>query len=407
MTVTKQRMTLWGVLGLLLLAALVYTFMPQPVPVDLVVAMHGTLVTTIDEEGETRVRDIYVLSAPVAGRALRIEAEAGDNVVAGETVVAEIEPIDPAFLDPRSEAQAQADINAAESARDLALARVDSAKAELEFAESELQRARHLVSDDLISEHALDDAERGFKTGKAELATARAALQVSSFELERARAQLVSPAETRERSAYCVCVPIRAPVNGRILRVLHESEGVVAAGEPLVEIGDPGDLEIVTDLLSTDAVRAATGQRVIIERWGGEQALEGRVRRVEPFGFTKVSALGIEEQRVNVIIDITSPPVSWARLGHGYQVETRIVQGEHRDALKLPLTALFRDGANWAVFVEEDGRAQLRHVEVGKRSQLEASILQGLQAGDRIVEHPSNRIADGVRIRPRQPETTR
>ena len=398
MTVTTRRMMLWGAPGLVLLAALVYTFIPQPVPVDLVEARRGELVTTIDEEGETRVRDIYVLSAPVAGRALRIEAEAGDKVIAGETVVAEIEPIDPAFLDPRSEAQALADINAAESARQLTLARVDSAKAELEFAESELQRARRLVSDDLISEHALDEAERGFKTRKAELATARAALQVSSFELERARAQLVSPTETHERHVRCKCVPIHAPVNGSILRVLHESEGVVTAGEPLVEIGDPGDLEIVTDLLSTDAVRALAGQRAIIERWGGEQVLEGRVRRVEPFGFTKVSALGIEEQRVNVIIDITSPPESWAQLGHGYQLETRIVLGELEDALKLPLTALFRDGVHWAVYIEDDGRAQLRHVEIGERSQLEASIQQGLQAGERVIEHPGNRIADGVRI---------
>jgi HlyD family secretion protein len=400
-TVITRRLTLWSILGLALLGALAYSFMPQPVPADLVEARHGTLLITIDDEGETRVRDIYVLSAPVAGRALRIEAEAGDEVVAGETVVAEIEPIDPAFLDPRSEAQAQADINAAESARDLALARVDSAMAELEFAESELQRARRLVSDKLISEHALDEAERGFKTRKAELATARAALQVSSFELERARAQLVSPTETHERHEHCECIPIRAPVTGRILRVLHESEGVVASGEPLVEIGNPGELEIVTDLLSTDAVRAAADQRVIIERWGGEQPLEGRVRRVEPFGFTKVSALGIEEQRVNVIIDITSPPEQWARLGHGYQLETRIVLSEREDALKLPLTALFRDGARWAVYVEESGRARLRHVEIGERSQLEASIRQGLQASERVIEHPGNRIADGVRITPR------
>jgi HlyD family secretion protein len=398
-------MLLWGVLGLILLAALLYSFMPQPVPVDLVEAAHGPLLITIDEEGETRVRDIYVLSAPVAGRALRIEAEVGDKVVAGETVVAEIEPIDPAFLDPRSEAQARADINAAESSRELALARVDSARAELEFAESELQRARRLVSDKLISEHALDEARRSYKTRKAELATARAALQVSSFELERARAQLVSPTETHERHERCACVPIRAPVNGRILRVLHESEGVVTAGEPLVEIGNPADLEIVTDLLSTDAVRAAAGQRVIIGQWGGEQELDGRVRRIEPFGFTKVSALGIEEQRVNVIIDISSPVQEWERLGHGYQLETRIVLSEHPDVLKLPLTALFRDGARWAVYVEQAGRAQLRHIEVGERSQLEARILQGVQAGEHVIEHPGNRIADGIRIEPRRPET--
>lgn len=390
-------MTLWGTLGLLLLAALVYTFMPRPVSVDLVEAAHGPLLITIDEEGETRVRDIYVLSAPVAGRALRIDAEVGDRVVAGKTVVAEIEPIDPAFLDPRSEAQARADINAAESARELALAQLDSARAELEFAESELQRARQLVSDKLISEHALDEAERGYKTRKAELATARAALQMSSFELERARAQLVSPVSTHERPERCDCVPLRAPVNGRILRVLHESEGVVAAGEPLVEIGNPEDLEIVTDLLSTDAVRAAAGQRVIIRQWGGEQTLEGRVRRIEPFGFTKVSALGIEEQRVNVIIDFANDE-GWERLGHGYQVETRVVLWESGDVLAVPLTALFRDGERWALFVEEDGRATLRHVETGQKNGVFAEIREGVDAGDKVIAHPSDRVSDGIRI---------
>ena len=407
MTVTKRRMILWGLLGLVLLATLVYSFAPQPVPVDLVEARHGPLVITIDDEGETRVGDIYVLSAPVAGRALRIDAVVGDHVMAGVTVVAEIEPIDPAFLDPRSEAQARADISAAESTRTVALARVDSAKAELEFAEAELKRNRKLVSEKLVSEHALDEAERSFKTRKAELATARAALQVSSFELERARAQLVSPTDTHTRNERCDCVPIRAPVNGRILRILHKSEGVVTAGQALAEIGDPRDLEIVTDLLSTDAVKVAAGQRVIIEQWGGEHALEGRVRHVEPFGFTKVSALGIEEQRVNVIIDITSPEETWARLGHGYQLETRIVLSTQPDALKLPLTALFRDNGTWAVYVEETGRARLRHVGVGERSQLEASILSGLQAGERVIEYPGNRIAEGVRIRERRAQPAR
>jgi HlyD family secretion protein len=180
---------------------------------------------------------------------------------------------------------------------------------------------------------------------------------------------------------------------------------VVTAGYPLVEIGDPGDLEIVTDLLSTDAVRAEAGQRVIIEQWGGAQPLEGRVRRIEPFGFTKVSALGIEEQRVNVIIDITSPPDAWARLGHGYQVETRIVLVEYQDTLALPLTAMFRDGERWAVYVEEAGRARLRHIEIGERNRLIARILDGLQAGERVIEYPGNRIVDGVRIRVRHPLT--
>jgi HlyD family secretion protein len=329
---------------------------------------------------------------------LRIEAEAGDEVIANETVIAEIEPVDPTFLDFRSEAQAQAAIRAAESARTLAQAEVDQAAAELEFARAEVERARELIVDNTISRRELDDAERNHKTAKAAYATTLAGLQVRNFELERARAELLSPAEVRLKRGDCECVPISAPVDGRVLRVLQESEGVVPAGEPLLEIGDPADLEIVVDLLSADAVRVAAGQRVVIEGWGGETPVAGRVRRVEPFGFTKISALGIEEQRVNVIIDFTSPREQWQRLGHGYQVDLRIVLWEGVDVVKLPLTALFRDGDQWAVFVESGGRAQHRHVEIGRRNGLEAEITGGLEVGERVIMHPSDKVIDGIRV---------
>lgn len=402
MTVAGRRILLWGVLGLLLAIGLFFAFRPQTVLVDLVELQRGLLFVTIDEEGETRIRDVYILSAPVGGRALRIDADVGDPVVANETVIAEIEPIDPAFLDQRSEAQARADVRAAESAKMLAKAEVDSAQAELDFASTELKRLHQLVRDNLISERTLNEAERTYKTRKAALATAIANLQVRSFELERARAQLLSPAETHKKRGDCACVPITAPVNGQILRVLHESEGVVSAGEALVEIGDPHDLEIVSDFLSTDAVKAGAGQRVIIEGWGGEKALEGHVRRVEPFGFTKVSALGIEEQRVNIIIDFTSPAEEMGRLGHGYRVETRVVLSETGNALKLPLTALFRHGTNWAVYVAKDGRARLHEVEVGQRNDLEAEVIAGLEEGERIIAYPSDRISDGTRVEARK-----
>lgn len=398
MKANQRRLILWTVLGGTVVLALVIAFRPQAVPVDVEVAERGTLVVTVDEEGETRVRDVFVLSAPVAGRMLRIEAEAGDEVIANETVIAEIEPVDPTFLDFRSEAQAQAAIRAAESARTLAQAEVDQAEAELEFARAEVERARELIVDNTISQRALDDAERNHKTAKAAYATTLAGLQVRNFELERARAELLSPAEVRLRRGDCECVPISAPVDGSILQILQESEGVVPAGEPLVEIGDPADLEIVVDLLSADAVKVAAGQRVVIEGWGGETAVAGRVRRVEPFGFTKISALGIEEQRVNVIIDFTSPREQWERLGHGYQVDLRIVLWEGVDVVKLPLTALFRDGDQWAVFIESDGRAQRRQVEIGRRNGLEAEIIGGLKTGERVIMHPSDKVADGVRV---------
>jgi len=402
MQAIQRRSLLWVTLTGVLALALVFAFRPQPVTVDLIQLKPGALTVTIDEEGETRVRDIFILSAPVAGRALRIEAEAGDDVVANETVIAEIEPLDPTFLDLRSTAQAEAAVRAAESAKTLAQAEVDQADAELEFARTELDRARELILDNTISQRALDDAERAYKTGKAGYATSLAGLQVRSFELERARAQLLSPTEARQQRGECDCVPITSPVDGQILRVLHESEGVVVAGESLLEIGDPRDLEIVVDLLSSDAVKVSPGQDVIIERWGGELPLAGRVRRVEPFGFTKVSALGIEEQRVNVVIDLVGERERWSRLGHGYQADVRIVLWQGVDVIKLPLTALFRDnGGGWAVFVEENGRASRRVVEVGRRNGLESEILSGLMAGERVVAHPGDRVTDGVTLRVR------
>jgi HlyD family secretion protein len=328
----------------------------------------------------------------------RIELRAGDAVDAVDTIVAAIEPIDPEFLDPRSEAQARADVRAAESAEVLARAEVEQAQAELDFAEQELERARELMRQMMISQRELDEAERAHRTRHAALNTARAGHEMRLFQLERARAELVSPVDTEGGRDVCECIALRSPVTGRILRVLQESEGVVSAGAPLVEIGDPRELEIVVDLLSADAVKVEAGQRVIIESWGGDEPLEGRVRLVEPFGFTKVSALGIEEQRVNVVIDLVSPMEEWSRLAHGYQVDARVVLSEAQAVLKLPLTALFRDGDSWAVFVDSGGRAELRRIEIGRRNSVAAEIVAGLEEGERVVLHPSDRVVDGARI---------
>ncbi|MDJ0947469.1 MAG: HlyD family efflux transporter periplasmic adaptor subunit [Alphaproteobacteria bacterium] len=402
MNAAGRRWIIWGVLGAALVAGLVYAFRPQPIPVELAAVARGPLVVTVDEEGETRVRDVFILSAPIDGFAQRIDADVGDPVKAGTTVIAQIEPEDPGFLDIRTETEARAAISAAEAARELAVAELKEVEAELDFARSELKRARALVAKKHISESALDDARRLFRLRSAELETAKAGLRMREFELERARSKLVSPVETfRRREACGDCIPIHAPIDGTILKVHHESEGVVRAGDPLVDIGDPADLEIVVDFLSSDAVKVAADQRVIIEEWGGLNPLEGRVRRVEPYGFTKISALGIEEQRVNVIIDFTSPRADWERLGHGYQVEVKVVLWEGTDVQKLPVTALFRNGGDWAVFVEQEGEARLRPVKIGRRTSLEAEILEGVDVGDRVVDSPNDRVVDGVGIRPR------
>ena len=393
-----RRLVFWALLLSVMAAGLAYAFRPQPVPVDLMVAARGPLVVTLDEEGETRVKDVYVLSAPLSGRALRIEAEVGDAVTADETVVAQIEPIDPAFLDVRSEAAARAAVEMAVAARSLATAELERAEAELVYAAAEFRRAQGLVRGETITQRRYDEATLNHRAAKAAVAEAKAALGMRQAELARARAELLSPVTAMAERDDCECVSITAPVSGRILRIVHESEGVVQAGEPLLEIGDARDLEIVSDLLSSEAVKATAGQRVMIEDWGGGVSLSGVVQRVEPIGFMKVSALGIEEQRVNVIIDFTGEAEAWRRLGHGYRVEVRIVVWEGEEVLKLPLSALFRQDEQWSVFVEEDGRARRRAVTLGQLSGREAEILDGLAEGETVVVHPGDRIAEGVRI---------
>ncbi len=387
----------------LLAAALAYAFWPQAVPVDLAEASRGALEVTVDDEGRTRVKDVYVVSAPVAGRVLRIEAQAGDKVTAGQTVLATIEPTDPTFLDVRSQAKAEATAKAAEAVKALAEAEIARARAELVFARAELTRARTLIARDAISKRALDRAELEVITRRAAVATAEARLRVRSFELQTARASLIAPGgDGASGGGPRCCVQVRPPVSGRVLRVLHESEGVVQAGAPLLEIGDPDDLEVVVDLLSTDAVKVEMGAAASIEDWGGGP-LSGRVGRIEPYAFTKVSALGIEEQRVNVVIDFTEPPEKRRPLGHGFRVQARIVVWQGADVVKVPLGALFRDGDEWAVFVASEGRARLRRIAVGHRNDAEAEVLSGLEAGERVVLHPSDLVRDGVRVAARRP----
>jgi HlyD family secretion protein len=401
MSPAAKRLLFWAPLVLALAAALAWLFRPAAVPVDLVEVERGALMVSVSDEGETRVRDMYVVSAPVPGRMRRVDLEAGDTVVAEKTVVARIEPSDPASLDVRSAAEARAGVDAAAASRTHAAAQVRRAQAELEFAQSELARIRVLARSNTVSANDLDSAERRAKTADAALGEARAEQQVRESEYQVARARLMTPA-SRTRTADCDCVTVFSPVSGDVLRVVTESEGVVQSGTPILEVGDPDKLEVVVDLLSSDAVQVQAGQRAVIEAWGGSAPLEGVVRRVEPFGFTKVSALGIEEQRVNVIIDIKEPREQWQRLGHGYRVEPRIVLWEGRDVMKVPLSALFRQGQRWAVFVADGGRAVLRDVEIGHENGLEAEVTSGLEAGERIVLHPGDRVASGARIEERE-----
>ncbi len=394
-----RRIAIWGSVAVLVAAGLVYAFWPQPVPVDMAAVLRGPMRVTIDEEGETRVHDVYVLSAPLSGQLMRIENEVGDTVVAGETVLATIQPRDPSLLDVRSLSEGQAAVKAAEAASALAEAELEREKAALAFAISDLARAERLHTRGNISERSLDAAELEVRIQRAAVKSAEAALQVKTFELENARASLITPHTDTSKSgaAEACCIDVYAPVSGKVLRIIRESESVVLAADPILEIGDPRDLEVVVDLLSTDAVKVEAGDTVLIEDWGG-QSLRGRVRRVEPYGFTKVSALGIEEQRVNVIVDFTDPPEMWQRLGHGFRVETSIVTWQADGVLQVPVGSLFRGDNGWAVFVVDGDRAVRRTLEIGQMNSQAAQVLDGLAEGDRVVMHPSDRVTEGVRI---------
>lgn len=394
----SKRLVIWGSICLLVMIGLIMALWPRHLPVDIETVSTGPLMQTVGDEGETRVVDIFVVSAPITGRLRRIEAESGDTVVAGETIVAEIEPTESQLLDPRTEAEARAQLSAAESAASLAEAELDKAKAELRFAEAEFNRSRELAQKGTISESNLDAAERALDTSRAAMGVAQATMQVRQYELARVRARLMSPAEMASSRKSCECIHIRAPVDGQILRVLRESEGFVRAGEGLIEIGNPNRLELVVDLLSVDAVKIEAGDSALVENWGGDVDLHARVSRVEPFGFTKVSALGIEEQRVNVVLDMVSPRKEWQALGHGYQVDVRIILWEGESVLQVPLTALFRDDEDWALFVNDNGKARKRMVKVGHKTATDAEILSGLRSGEQIVVYPSENIDQGVRI---------
>jgi len=380
-------------------AGLALGFMPRAVPVDVAEVKRAPLTVTVEEEGKTRVRERYTVSAPVAGYVRRIELKAGDAVAAGQ-VLAVIEPLRSDALDPRSRAQAQAQPSAAQAALAAAQENARAAAAAAQLAQQERARAESLRQSNFVSAQALDSARTAETRARAAEAAAQHAVRVARFDLATARAALASTARLQSGGA-AERVKVAAPVAAHVLKLLHESEGAVAAGQPLLEIGDPASLEVEVELLSTHAVKVAPGSKVILDRWGGEQPVAGSVRVVEPSGYTKISALGVEEQRVRVIVDFTSPREAWARLGDGYRVEARFVLWEGQDVLQLPTSALFRQGEGWAAFVIDGRHARLKPVEIGQRAGLATEVLSGLAAGDRVVAHPDETIRDGVRVKPR------
>ncbi len=392
----RNRLIFWGVIIAIVLLLAIWAFSPRAVDVDIVKAERGALTVAVREEGETRIHDVFEISAPVAGTLERISLEAGDCVYEGETLLAVIEPAAAPILDARSEAQLKAGAEAANAAVQAASAERDRVRAELKRAVGDADRARALAPDGAISAKALERAEAEEATLKAAERAAEAALAMRRQELAAARAALRPSGEAGSGEL----VDVLAPIDGVLLRRLRQSEGPVAQGVPLVEVGDPQEIEIVADLLSEDAVQISRGDPVIISGWGGP-ALRGKVRRVEPFAFTKVSALGIEEQRVNVVIDLSSGQ-SAGRLGHGYRVEVAVEIWSGEDILTVPMTALFKQDGRWSVYRIENDRARLRAVTIGQMNGQRAQVLDGLDEGDMLVEHPSSRIADGVKVRARE-----
>ena len=376
---------------IVLVVGLVATwFRPGPVRVDVARASRGPMRVTVDGEGKTRVRDRYVVATPVAGRLRRITLRRGDNVVHRQ-FIAEIEPLPLSPLDPRQRAEAVGRVRAAEDASSEVDRMVERYKASYEQARRDLKRSETLARDGVVARQEVEEAETAVATSLREYEAVRSRAEKAAHDVEVARAALLAV----NRSPGTATVKVQAPADGAVLRVLEESERVVSAGTPLLELSNPSKLEAVIELLSTDAVKVVPGNSVFIENWGGPKALEGRVRLIEPSAFTKVSALGIEEQRVNVIVDLLELGTT---LGDGYRVEGRVVVWETADALRVPVSALFRRGEAWSLFRVENGMARLRNVEIGYFTSAEAEVRSGLEEGAEVIMHPSKDISDGTRV---------
>ncbi len=382
----------------LLIAGLVWAFQPRPVPVETGRVQRGAMSVTVDNEGKTRVKDRFIVSAPLTGRLQRVNLKPGDLVEAGKTLIAVIDATDPELLNPRTLAESTARVRAAEAAVQQAGSHTAQARIRQEFADRELDRVYSTSRSGAASQLDLETAQQRQRTAREDIRAAEFAEQVAKFELEQARAALEFIQPQTGTDAPTPRFEIHSPIDGRVFRVFEESATVVAPGTRLLELANPAQLEVEVDLLTTRAVQIAPGTRVWIEHWGGEHPLEARVRVVEPSAFTKISALGIEEQRVNVIADFISPPEQRATLGDGFRIEARLVVWSAENALKAPAGALFRERGEWSVFVLEEGRARLRRVNLGQRNDTEAEILDGLNEGDTVLLYPSDQIEEGTRV---------
>ena len=386
---SKWKKFIYIVAGLAILAGFSLLFMPGPVPVEVTRVGIGPLQVTVDEDGETRAHDRFIVSAPVAGRLARIELHEGDPI-ARDQAVAELWPLP---LSAREREEQLARISATEAQLREASERVRQTRASHEQARRERTRMEKLAAGGFVAQQEAEQAQLAESTSANEVEAARFRERAVEADLKAARAALLAMDTTRGSGARVI---VRAPAAGKVLRIPEKSERVVAAGAALITVGDPNRIEIVVDLLSTDAVKVKAGMPVLLEGWGGDRPLRARVRVVEPYGFTKVSALGVEEQRVNLIADFVDATES---LGDGYRVEAKIVIWSSDKVLKVPVSSLFRQGEEWAVFVVEGGRAKRRNIQLGHRGTLEAEVIKGLTAGDTVIRHPSNDLTDGARIK--------
>ena len=394
MTSRSRKSLLFLLVSALVAALLFVAFRPHPVAVDLATVTRGPLTVTVNADGKTRVRELFEVSAPISGTALRSPVAEGDQVIAGETVVARVEPTAPPLIDSRTRVQLEAAVAEAEAAARLADAQLRQAEEELAFAARELDRTQELVERGVSSLTALENAQQVLNLRRAAREAAASNVDMAASSVARAQAALTDPATTPVGQA----TEIVAPVSGTVLSVTQVSEHGVQVGAPLLSIGDVADLEITADLLSSDAVGLTVGARAMVERWGGTPALEARLTALAPRADTHVSSLGIEEQRVSAVFDLVTPPQDRVGLGHHYAVFLRVVTWETTDTLLLPLSALFRDGEGWAVFTIEAGLAQVTPVTIGHRADTSVEVLSGLAEGTKVITHPSPDVAEGVAV---------
>lgn len=398
-----RQIAIWSTLSLAAAAALVWALRPDPAQVDLATATVAPMEVTVAAEGVTGVRDPWTVTAPLTGTAIRSPVEVGDRVTRGDTIVAVIQPAEPAFLDDRARLQAEAAVTEAQAAVRLAEVQLSRAEADLAYADSQLQRNRALAVRGIIPQRILEDSEQAAATAATALEAARFELDLNRATLARMQAQLHGPelpADNADPGDCCIRIP--APLDGTVLAVTEMDSRLVQAGSPLLTIGDLADLEIETDLLSSDAVKVAAGAPAHIERWGGPGTISARVRRIDPAGFTRVSALGIEEQRVGVHLDILTPPEGRPGLGDQYRVFVRIVVWSGEAVLQVPQSALFRHDGGWAVFRAVGGRAVLTPVGIGHAHDTAAEVLSGLTEGEVVIAYPGNAVVDGAKVAQRQ-----